>query len=82
MERKTFEEIDDHAMQKDESSGKLFGYYGYVASNGYNMNKEDLVTIIKELDYVLGQKLSAKVYNNIVTSSLLELEERVKEEEE
>lgn len=75
MERGQFEEIKQYAKRVDSSTKKFFGYYGYVSNNGWKMEKEDLIDIIKELDFAVHHEVDTDAYNEIIASTLEELEE-------
>lgn len=42
--------------------------YGYIANNGHNMSKEDLINIIKEYEYAIQSHEEKEVHNRIAIS--------------
>lgn len=78
MEQTQFEEMKSQATIQDNKGYR--GFYSYVTENGWKMEKDDLVNIIKELDYAIGAELSPKEYNHIIDESLNELSNLVDKE--
>lgn len=70
-----FIEIKNFAKKKSEK-GRSFGYHDLVANHGWEMEKEQLINIIKELDYAIYSNLDDEEYNEVIDESLNLLEEK------
>lgn len=69
MEENTYMNLQSKALEVMDG-GKVSGFFEYVASNGHNLSKDDLITIIKELDYSVYHKTTKTEYNEIIADSL------------
>ena len=69
-----FEIIEYGALEKD-GIGTYKGFYSLMDDEGENFTKEDLIRIIKELDYAMYNKLSMGDYNDVMYGAVGKMEE-------
>ena len=66
-----FEIIKYGALEKD-GIGEYKGFYSLMDDEGENFTKEDLIRIIKELDYAMYNK---EDYNDVMYEAVWNMEE-------
>ena len=69
-----FEIIKYGALEKD-GIGTYKGFYSLMDDEGENFKKEDLIRIIKELDYAMYNKLPIEDYNDVMYEAVGNMEE-------
>lgn len=79
MEKEKFEVLKKEVMKKSQN-GMSFGFLEYVANNGWKMDKDELIEIIKELDYNISLSVSIDKYNNIIEKTLGSIEDNIDSE--
>ena len=67
-------DIKADVLKKDEHNASYRGYYSIVSEKGYDLPKDLLIRIIQELDYAIYEKLDSDDYNEIVETSVAEID--------
>ena len=67
-------EIKADVLKKDEHNASYRGYYSIVSEKGYDLSKDLLIRIIQELDYAIYEKLDSDDYNEIIETSVAEID--------
>lgn len=72
MEFKTVEKV---AVQSDKGKEMFYGMFNVAQDLGHQMSKEQLINIIKELDWAITQNVDVETYNDITKETLNQLKE-------
>lgn len=72
MEFKTVEKV---AVQSDKGKKMLYGMFNVAQDLGHQMSKQQLIDIIKELDWAITQNVDDETYNTITKETLEQLED-------
>lgn len=63
--------MDEKLRERLKEALKEGTLYGFVANNGYAMDKEELITLVKELDYLIfktfGEEKCIELENQLLT---------------
>lgn len=70
-----FKTVEKVALQKDENKGMLYGMFNVAQDLGREMSKEQLIDIIKELDWCVTRNVKIETYNDIILETLEQLKE-------
>ena len=65
---------------KNSENGKKFGYYTLISNIGHELNKDELLRIVKEIDYAMYSALDTYSYNEIITETVNALDEHFEDE--
>lgn len=69
-------ELTATALSKNnEQNGYARGFFSLVSENHSAMSKEELITIIKELDYTAQNLMEPAEYNKLIEQTLNSVEE-------
>ena len=74
MIKMEWNDIKADVLKKDEHNASYRGYYSIVSEKGYDLPKDLLIRIIQELDYAIYEKLDSDDYNEIVETSVAEID--------
>lgn len=72
MEFKTVKKV---ALQKDENKKMFYGMFNVAQDLGHSMSKEQLIDIVKELDWIVTRNVDVETYNDIILETLEQLKE-------
>ena len=67
-------EIKKGVLIKDAYNGEYRGFYSIISEKGYGISKDLLIRIIQELDYAIYEKLDSDDYNEIIETSVAEID--------
>ena len=74
MEETIYRDLKEEVLADVKDEKHYMGYYDTIDALAPHMDRGDLIQIIKELDYAIYQTVSAGIYNEIIDSSMKELE--------
>ena len=74
MEETIYRDLKEEVLATAGDEKHYMGYYDIISNLGIHMDRGDLIQIIKELDYAIYQTVPAGIYNEIIDSSMKELE--------
>lgn len=70
------EEVKSKVLSGMEKGREIHdGYFSFARENAHLLTKDQLATLLAELDYQMKEHLSAREYNEIVEKSFEEIEE-------
>ena len=68
-----FKKVEKVAIQKNKETKLHYGMFNVAQDLGREMSKEQLINIIKELDWCITQNVDVETYNDITRQTLVEL---------
>ena len=80
MERDIYRELEDAVLTTSGDGHRVMGYFNDIPYIGRELSKDDLINIIKELDYAAYYTVSKDKYNEIIETSMMALEPEPEEE--
>ena len=70
-----YEEITVAVLKDSGTNGRKMGYYDFIGNRGHELSKDELIRIIKEMDYAMYTSLGVSDYNDIIDDSVEALKE-------
>ena len=74
MEATIYRDLKEEVLATAGDEEHYMGYFSAINALGTHMDRGDLIQIIKEIDYAIYKNVPAGIYNEIIDSSMKELE--------